>query len=424
MKSPACRIAAAMSFAFALQICSADPPPTTAPAAGDPGIIDWRDAPKFVGREVIVQGRIVQARNIGRITFLNFDPQRSFTAIVRDRSYKNFPAAPATAYAQKFVRIRGTITEYKGKPQIEFYRPDQVTVLEKEEPIPEGRAAQPLPPPRKREFKGVLTLACYNVENLFDSHDDPYRQDEGTETKPEAAQAKAAETIRSLDADIIALEEVENRGVLEQFVANRLGDLGYANVVLFEGNDGRGIDCALLTWLPVGPVTSYRHVLFDDGSGGRMTFRRDLLRITIEPPGHASFDVFVVHLKCCGGTDDVRIRNAEAVAVRAIVDDILKGSPSARFVICGDFNDKWDSAAMKTIRGSGDAELEGFLSDLSEGSVSYHKAPYRSIIDHIIASPAMAERYLAKSYRIATGGPADQASDHYPVVTQFNLDVE
>lgn len=396
-------------------------PPTTAPSSGGPGIIDWKDAHKFIDEEVIVQGWIVQARSIGQITFLNFDNERTVTAIVRQRNYKNFPKPPEELYAGKFVRILGTVTEYRGKPQIEVTQPTQVTVLEKDEPIPADRAAVPRPPVKKREFTGSVRIACYNVENLFDAHDDPYTKDESTDPKSAAQLSKLAATIRMMDADVIALEEVEHRGILEAFVKRYIGDLGYRNVVLFEGNDSRGIDCALITWLPVGPVTSHRHVEFSDGSGGRMTFRRDLLQVRIEPPAAPGFDVFVVHLKCCGGDDDIRIRNAEAVAVRKILDDQLKNDPNARFVICGDFNDRSESQALKVIRGSGAGMLKDFLSDLPEGALTYNKPPHLSMIDFILASPAMARHYVAKSYRIIDGDTAKAASDHFPVRADFDL---
>ncbi|MBX3394279.1 MAG: endonuclease/exonuclease/phosphatase family protein [Phycisphaerae bacterium] len=412
---------ASSAFLFLSAAFGADDSPPAVPSAGGPGIIDWKDAHKFIDEEVVVQGWIVQARSIGQITFLNFDRERTVTAIVRQRNYKNFSKPPEEMYAGKFVRILGTVTEYRGKPQIEVTQPGQVTVFEKEEPIPADRVAVPRPPVKKREFTGSVRIACYNVENLFDAHDDPYTKDESTDPKSEAQLSKLAATIRALDADVIALEEVEHRGVLEAFVKRYIGDLGYRNVVLIEGNDARGIDCALITWLPVGPVTSHRHVEFSDGSGGKMTFRRDLLQVRLEPPAAPSFDVFVVHLKCCGGDDDIRIRNAEAVAVRKILDDQLKSDPGSRFVICGDFNDRWDSQTIKLIRGSGEGMLKDFLSDLPEGALTYNKPPHLSMIDFILASPAMARHYVAKSYRIIDGETAKAASDHYPVRADFNL---
>ena len=42
------------------------------------------------------------------------------------------------------------------------------------------------------------------------------------------------------------------------------------------------------------------------------------------------------------------------------------------------------------------------------------------MIDFALASPAMAKRYVPKSYRIfVDGGPAGTGSDHNPVTARF-----
>ena len=385
------------------------------PDAGLP-VIDWKDAAKYVNRKVIVQGKIVATGQSRTISFLNFDRSRSFSAIVRKHNYTNFPKKVTFLYGDKWVRIRGVISQYKGKPEIEFSRPDQITVLSKAEPIP------PPPAPVRRTFNGVVTLGCYNVLNFFDEYDDPYHNDEGTEPKPRTQLEHLAATIRKADADVLALEEVENRDYLKRFVRAMLPDMGYTNVVCIESNDLRGIDCAVLSRLPVGPVTSYRHVRFSDGSGGMMRFRRDLLRVRIEPPGGLGFDVFVVHLKSkSGGGDTERIRSAELTEARKILEGVLNKDKNARFVICGDFNDTWDSKALKIIRGTGPTGLVAFMDDLPKGTVTFNKEPYRSIIDFVLCSPAMAKRYVSKSYRVIAGTVESSGSDHNPVLIQFNL---
>jgi len=350
------------------------------------------------------------------MSFLNFDRSRSFTAIVRKRNYSNFPKQPTFLYGHKVVRIHGVISQYKGKPQIELSSPDQITVLTKEEPIPAA------PPPASHPFNGIAKVGCYNVLNLFDDYDDPYHPDEGTDPKPREALEKLAQTIRKADADVLALEEVENRDYLERFVRAMLPDMGYQNVVCIESNDRRGIDCAVLSRFPVGPVTSYRHVLFSDGSGGMMRFRRDLLRVRIEPPDAPSFDVFAVHFKSKGGGGDTeRIRSAECRQARKILDGLLEKDKGARFIICGDFNDTWNSKPLKILRGTGPKELVAFLDDLPKNTVTFNKEPYRSVIDFILCSPAMAKRYVPKSYSVLDGTVDSSGSDHNPVLIQFRL---
>lgn len=384
--------------------------------AGIP-VVDWKEAGTHRGKEVIVQGRIVQTRNIGKICFLNFDAAHSFTAIVHQPNYKNFPEPPEKMYDQKILRIRGVITAFRGKPQIEIVKPDQVTILEQALPI-EKQAA-----PQKREFNGRVVIGAYNVLNLFDDHDDPYRSDEGTPAKPKDQLENIAKTIRELDADVLALEEVESRDFLERFVAAKLSDMGYVNVVCFEGNDTRGIDCAILSRFPVGPVTSHRHEQFKDESGNVMRYQRDLLQARIEPPGAPSFDMFVVHFKSKRGgpkeTEATRV--AECAQARKTVDAILKEDPQSLFVICGDFNDTWESAPMKVLRGKGSTGLQSFHHELPKGTNSYNAMKGDNMIDYILCSPAMARRYVAKSFRLLPGSVKTSGSDHNPIAGEFLL---
>ncbi len=400
---------------FALTPVMAEPP-VIPPEAGLP-VIDWQDAKNYMDKPVIVQGRIVQAKNIGRHCFLNFDMARTFTAVIHEPNYKNFPTPPEGMYANKLIRIRGVISTYNDRPQIEIVKPDQVTILEKEEKIP--------PPPQKkapRVFDGTVKVATYNILNLFDEHDDPYHSDEGTPAKPLEQMENVAKTIRSIDADVLALQEIENRGYLERFVTAMLGDMGYDHVVCIESNDRRGIDCAVLSRLPVGPVTSYRHLRFDDGAGGKMRFRRDLLQARIEPEGYSPFSVFVVHLKSKRGGSDTteNLRVAEAKQARAVFDDILAADKNELFLLCGDFNDTWESATLKALVGTGRDVLRNFLDDLPPDVETYNRR-HKSTIDFILASPAMGRCYVRKSCRVIPGSVETSGSDHNPVIAEFKL---
>ena len=86
------------------------------------------------------------------------------------------------------------------------------------------------------------------------------------------------------------------------------------------------------------------------------------------------------------------------------------------------FNDTLDSEPLATMIGSGSSKLTSFVDQLpSDGRVSYNKEPHRSLIDFILASPAMAERYRQGSYRIVSGSVSTSGSDHNPVVAIFDL---
>ena len=70
----------------------------------------------------------------------------------------------------------------------------------------------------------------------------------------------------------------------------------------------------------------------------------------------------------------------------------------------------------------GKIEMTSFFSDVPEKDrITYNKEPYRSMIDFIFASPAMAKLYEKGSYEILPGGPSQTGSDHNAVIARFRL---
>ncbi len=408
------RFATCLPALLILAICSSASAQAIDPAETMP-LVDWQDAHKYMDQQVVVQGKIVQTKDIKTITFLNFDAARTFTAIIRKDNYGKFPKPPVDLYLLKTVQIRGRISQYRGSVQIEVHEPDQITILDEPESVPEPPAEV------KHEFKGTLRVATFNILNLFDDKDDPYHDDEGTPPKPRDEMEKVAAKIREVNADVLALQEIENRGYLQLFNDAMLRDLGYEHVVCIESNDARGIDCAILSRLPVGPVTSYRHLRLENGADAEQHMRRDLLQAEIRPPNCPPVQMFVVHLKSKrGGSETEAYRIQEAKLARDVMDGLLAKDRDAMFLICGDFNDTFESEPVKTIVGEGRSKLTDFLSDVSKDAVTYNKGRL-SMIDYIFASPALAKRYVAKSYKIYPGSVETSGSDHNPVVAEFKL---
>jgi endonuclease/exonuclease/phosphatase family metal-dependent hydrolase len=154
-----------------------------------------------------------------------------------------------------------------------------------------------------------------------------------------------------------------------------------------------------------------------------MTFRRDLLQVRLEPPDAAPFDVYVVHLKSKrGGDATLNIRMGEAAAIRRVLDDRLRAEPQARFLLCGDFNDTPDSRPLQTILGSGPTALVNVTAEIPPAErVSYNREPYRSMIDFILCSPALAALHEKGSTRVVPGSVETTGSDHNPVVASFRV---
>jgi len=94
--------------------------------------ISWEEAPKHMGEEVAVVGRIIRTKNIGRHTFLNFheDFQSTLTIVVHEESYHEFPEPAEIMYQDRTIRVRGKVSEYQGKPQLVITGPQQVDIVE------------------------------------------------------------------------------------------------------------------------------------------------------------------------------------------------------------------------------------------------------------------------------------------------------
>jgi endonuclease/exonuclease/phosphatase family metal-dependent hydrolase len=390
------------------------------PEEGRPQVA-WQDARLMVGQVALVCGKVVDVHTAGRVTFINFDDRRParFAGVIFSENLNSFSRPPAEMYRGKLVRILGSVSTFRNAPQVVITTPDQIEVLDELPPLAVPKS------PRQLSTAGEIRVAAYNLLNLFDDYDDPYRADEATPAKPREQLERLASSIRQLNADVIAVEEVENRDYLERFVNVFLPDMGYREVVLVEGNDMRGIDVGLLSRLPVGEVRSHRHAQFPDQEGHPMRFYRDVLSIVIEPEGAEPIELWVLHLKSNSGGPEAAepIRLAEARQVRLMVDNALTANPSARLAVLGDFNDVWGSPTLKTIVGEGERALWSAGSDGTDpAAVSYNEGRFRALVDFMLCSPALTHNYVKGSYQVPQGSVDATGSDHNPIVAAFKLE--
>lgn len=112
-----------------------DPPDTPRPPDGAT-VAATEVSIDMVGRSVSVRGRVGQASwnaSTGML-FVNFEgvPRTGFVAIAKKGSRSALDAAfggdIGRALAGKTVRISGTISEFRERPQLEITRPDQVAI--------------------------------------------------------------------------------------------------------------------------------------------------------------------------------------------------------------------------------------------------------------------------------------------------------
>ena len=310
----------------------------------------------------------------------------------------------------------------------------------------------------------VLCVAFYNLENLFDTIDDPRTNDD--EFTPKGASqwnskryytklSHLAEVISQIGDEytkngpvFIGVSEVENRAVVEDLAHTPpLKSMGY-DIVHFDSPDRRGIDVALL----------YQPKLFQVKSTKTHTLRlpndtsfrtRDILQVDGLLDGEL-VHVLVNHWpsRSGGEIESAPKRDAAADLCLAAVKAIYKDEPDARIIVMGDLNDDpVDESLMKHLKIKTKPEnvSQGDLFDPmwqlfrdGIGSLAYRDS--WNLFDQIIVSSALMDkksegyRYLKarvfnKKFLVEKEGPYEGYpfrtysggiytggySDHFPV---------
>lgn len=200
-----------------------------------------------------------------------------------------------------------------------------------------------------------ITIGSYNVKNLFASSD--LQKGSRTPPKSDRSMDALAENIRRADADIVTLQECSSKDTLTKFMESRGLDKAYPHVAHVKGNDGRGINVAVISKYPFTEVVSHKEARFPlaDGSGDTM-FSRDLLRVDVDVndvPG-ADVSLYTTHLKsrrpaAPGHINSDTQRVSEGKAIRNIVEQEMKAMPERLFVITGDFNDNTQDPPVQAL---------------------------------------------------------------------------
>lgn len=253
------------------------------------------------------------------------------------------------------------------------------------------------------------TVVFYNVENLFDTINDPHTRDndflpQGKYRWDGERYQKKLKNIASVISDIakstgdpptiIALCEVETREVVEQLAADTQLAAGNYRVVHYDSPDLRGIDCALLyspDRFSFEGSAAYRSTV--DGEPRHRS--RDLLTMWGRVEDEEVF-ILVGHWssRLGGVRKSEHKRIAAAQHMRRVVDSVAALRPKCRFIAMGDFNDNPDDESLVThLRALGDAEQLGD-GDLFNPFYAHHIANrgsqvYRdlwSMTDNIVVS--------------------------------------
>lgn len=187
--------------------------------------------------------------------------------------------------------------------------------------------------PARSENRKSLLIATYNVDNLFDTINDPGIHD--LILTPEQYALKInnlSRAIGELKADILALCEIENSRVLDDLLRTpALNEIPY-RYIHYDSPDPRGIDVALL----------YRHDRIDIMESEPLQApdryaTRDVLRVKTQVE-EQTFVFYVVHLPSRRGGRSRATRMRETLADSLNSWGLHEGEDS-KVLILGDFND-------------------------------------------------------------------------------------
>lgn len=217
----------------------------------------------------------------------------------------------------------------------------------------------------KNNSNSIYTLAFYNLENLFDTIDDPNTADddftpEGRNRWNAKRYNRKIKKISSVISQIgqkkseappliIGVVEVENLKVLTDLVESKdLAEHNYG-IVHYNSQDERGIDVALLyqkEHFELLASKTFPLILFDEE--GERDYSRDVLLVKGNLKGELTHFIVNHWPSRRKGTEESQPKRIRAaILVHEIIDMIKAETADPRIVIMGDFNDNPNSPSIK-----------------------------------------------------------------------------
>ncbi|MES2812980.1 MAG: endonuclease/exonuclease/phosphatase family protein [Bacteroidota bacterium] len=233
----------------------------------------------------------------------------------------------------------------------------------------------------------VNTIAFYNLENFFDTVNDPKINDEDfiyTQANYAKKIDKLANVIYQLGTSdvqknapvVLGVSEIENRTVLEDLIKHPLLiNLGYG-IVHFDSPDRRGIDTGFLYQKKHFNPTSYQNyplIISDDltdkkakdkekvedtddnavdASTKRIYTRDQILMTGLLDGEEMSFIVNHWPSRRGGEKKSSPLREAAAALNKKIIDSLQTINPKAKIFTMGDLNDGPFNRSLKVVLGT------------------------------------------------------------------------
>jgi endonuclease/exonuclease/phosphatase family metal-dependent hydrolase len=283
--------------------------------------------------------------------------------------------------------------------------------------------------------------------NLFDPADDPSLHGEFEDLKlavsPQRCE-RLAEAIKIVDADIIALQEIESLEALTWFRDAWLPDAGYQYLASIDVGNVRGIECSVMSRFKITDTRVWLNESLDNverpGSGwaeipadaGRLTFQRSPLMVKVTTDSGYRLTIFALHHK--SGPPFNYQREAEAARIVELIREVQKDDPAQNVVVMGDFNAAPSDKSVRLYLAAG--LIDSMAHRVWQGDspeVSLYKTHESNrVLDYILLNSA-AHRELVIGSAFVYGtlrpppgydhmkdpDPPALASDHYPVAIEL-----
>ncbi|MBL4663026.1 MAG: endonuclease/exonuclease/phosphatase family protein [Flavobacteriaceae bacterium] len=277
----------------------------------------------------------------------------------------------------------------------------------------------------------VHTVTFYNLENLFDTEDDPLTfdndrtplgKDHWTAEVYNAKLNNMAQVISQIGKEftgnpptLIGVCEIENRKVLEDLLnQDWLAATDYG-IVHFDSPDRRGIDVALLyqkKMFTPSHYYAYELKIYDNNDLTKRVFTRDQLIVSGYLDGEKIHLIINHWPSRRGGEARSRYKRIKAAKLNEhIIDSIFSEDPYAKIITMGDLNDDPTSPSVKVI-----LETEKSKDNLSIGKLyNPMEALYKkgigslawrdgwNLFDQMIISSELTKKDYS-SYRFYTAG--------------------
>ncbi len=252
-----------------------------------------------------------------------------------------------------------------------------------------------------------FSIASFNVENLFDTKKSGYEYHEYVPNSKSGWNEKMlrikikniARIIKDINADIISLQEVENKEVLKRLNL-ALGEKKYPYI--YSSFKNRGLDIVLLSRYPIKEHNSYTI----------LKRFRPIHKVVVNIEG-LHVNIFMNHWPSYKHPVKTRIKFAKKL--KSLYEK------EKNYILLGDFN----SPLNKNKKGWG-TEVELVSKDNQNlwfdtpynDRYSYKFYKIRNAIDHIIVSKSMYRRYIEGSFNV---NRFDYAIDKYGNANRWKI---